>query len=307
MSKKIRLFLDILSVTGIFAWVIVMMPGVYYASGCSWAVSVPVSLGCGLLMGFFLYTARYFSRPKESNDFSVSGVVRKWLFFGLYAVVGLVSAWWVLHTVAVASTLRDSIQPAARVQLAELRTMINPATGSGAAKGSYMEFVESRLANYRNYNPNNRTESDELDADLRNLKDLLVATSGYPMLSAEIKDFGERASYAVDNWDLFTVGSYVDELARQKPIWEKRLAECSRNANTDMFAMLHTEYAPLDTHDTRLAYGIFHPSWANVSFGGVALVLLMQIVILSSWVAVSVDKVRSPKGVGENNFITTWK
>lgn len=307
MSKTIKIFLNVLSIAGILVWSVIVMIGVYYSAACSWAVAIPSAIACALLMGFLLYLARYFSQPKESNDFSVAGVVKKWVSFGLYCLVAIISAWWFCHAVAVATVLRAQVQPKAQVQLNELRAMINPTTGSGAAKGSYMEYVDSRLANYRNYNPNNRHDSSELDADLRNLRDLLVTNSGYPLTAAEIKDFGERASYAVDNWDLLTVGSYVDELGKKKVEWEKKLVECSRKGNVDEFTSLHVEYAPLSTHDTNLAAPLFDTGAGGVTGYAVMLMLLLQIIILLSWLAVSVDKVRAPRGVGENSFITTWK
>lgn len=307
MSKSMKIFLNILSWCGIAVWSLIVLIGVHYAYGCSWAVSIPAGIVCALLMGFLLYAAKYFSHPKESNDFSAGGVVKKWLFFGLYCAVSLISAWWLLHAVAVATVLKEQVRPAAQVQIAELRTMVSPETGAGATKGSYMEYVETRLSNFRNYNPNNRHDSSELDADLRNLRDLLVTNSGYPNLAREITDFGERADYAIDNWDLLTVGSYVDEMARKKPEWEKKLVECGKKADIDEFESLHVEYAPLATHNTALAEPLFRPSASNITGVGIVLILLLQIVILLNWIADLRDKVSAPRGLGAGNpFITTW-
>lgn len=304
MPKIAQILLNILSAAGILIWGAAVFVGVHFASHCSWPVSISAAAGCILLMFFFLTLARHYAQPKANSQYGKTAVVKKWTFIGIYTVISLISSVYVIHAVACTTHYKEDIQIKASEELNELRAMINTAP---AAKGSYMEYVNLQLANYRNANPNNLTDLSQIDTEVSDLYDLYVTNSGYPQLSQEIKQFGEKASWAVDNWYIFTVGKLLDELAIKKPAWEAGLIECSKKGLELEPAYLHLDFTPLHTNYPELAKPLSSPSMQGLTLGGLLTVVVLQIIILLSWLAVCVDPNKGAKGLGMNKpGFTTW-
>lgn len=304
MSTLAKTLLNILSIAGILIWGAAVFIGIHFASHGSWPISISCAVGCALLMYFFLSLARLYAQPKASNRYGKAAVAKKWIFIGIYAVISIVSAWYVLHAVACTTVFKEGVQQKAADEFTELRAMINSAP---SAKGSYLEYVDLQMSNYRNANPNNLTDESLLDNEVKDLYDLYVTNSGYPQLSQEIKQFGEKASWSIEKWHIFTVGEMLEQLVAKKPQWERQLAECSKKGLELEPAELHVDFTPLNTNYPDLAEPLFTPSAKGITATGILTVVLLQIIILLSWVAVCVDPNKGAKGLGGNKpGFATW-
>ena len=262
---------------------------------------------CLVLMGFFLFLARRYAQPKQTNDYSHKGVVKKWLFFGLYLLVSAVSAPWVLHGLALFGPVREAVQPAATVQLQELRTIIAKSETGPAPQGSYLEFVDERMADYRRLNPNHRTVANELDAEVKDVQTLLTVKSGYPELRAKIKDLGEKADGSVKDWNLLYVGQDLQELEKQKPVWTEKIVRMSETANSEKTVSINRAYRPAVTDAKGLTARLFELRGENVTAVSVGLLVLLQLIIVFSWIYVCVDRMRAPVGArNAGGNLTTW-
>lgn len=304
MPSIAKILLNILSIAGLLIWGAAVFVGVHFVSRCSWPVSISSAAVCTLLMYFFLALARHYARPGATSRYGKTAVTKKKVFIIIYAVISLASSIYVLHAVACTTKYKEDIQLKASEQLNELRAMINTAP---SAKGSYMEYVNLQLANYRNSNPNNLTERTQIDTEVSDLYDLYVTNSGYPQLSQEIKQFGEKASWAVDNWYIFTVGELLEELTTKKPEWETKLIECSKKGLELEPASIHRDFTPLQTNFPDLAKPLSTLSAKCLSLEGILTVILLQIIILLTWVSVCVDPNKGAKGLGLNRpGFATW-
>lgn len=282
--STVKSLLNVLAVVGIIAWSGAVFIGVHFASHCSWPVSLSAAVACGLLMYFFLYLSRLYFDPDSVEGQSKSANTRKWVFFALYVLVSLVSAWWLLHGIAATSLYKEEIQPVAKTQLDELKTYIDD---EHEPDGSYMQYVSEQKASYRAKNPNNLTNTDRLDEDVNDLGDLYVSASGYGELRDEISRFIKRARPAINNWDIFAVSKYVDELSDRKPQWEEKLVLCSRNdADKMQGEFVHVDFQTGSKIDPDLATPLFTPSTAGITGLGLGILVILQIVIILSWIAV---------------------
>lgn len=303
MNSFVRTLLTILSVIGLLAWGGCVFVGAHFASDCSWPVSVSAGVGTALLMGFFYFLACHYSRPDAQSEYGSSANTKKWVFISIYAVVAVVSAWYVLHAVACFTTYKEEIQNKAGDEFAALRAM----TGD-SSPGGYMEYVDLQLTNYRTANPNHLTDNTLLDKEVDDLYDLYVTGSEYPQLKEKIIKFGEPASWAVENWDILTVSSYLHELDKKKAEWDAKFVECSQKGLELAPARLHEDYQPSAPPTRILAKPLLNPSAEGVTIAGVLTLLVLQALILLSWISVCVTVYKDPTGIGSGTpGVTTWK
>lgn len=298
-----KVVLTVLSLIGLLAWGACVFVGAHFASDCSWPFSVSAGVGAAVLMAFFYFLACHYSRPDSQSQYGSAANTKKWIFFIIYGVVSIASAWYVLHAVACFTTYKEEIQNKAGDEFAALRAM----TGDNDP-GGYMEYVNGQLANYRNANPNHHTDGALLDKEVDDLYDLYLTRSEYPQLKQKIRQFGEPASWAVENWDIFTVSSYLHELDKKKAEWDAKLIECSKKGLELEPAELHEDYKPLGPTYNDLAKPLLNPSAKSITAAGVLTVLVLQLIILLNWISVCVTTHKGATGIkGNVQGVTTWK
>lgn len=292
MNSFVKTLLTILSVIGLIAWGGCVFVGAHFASDCSWPVSVSAGVGTALLMGFFYFLACHYSRPDSQSQYGSAANTKKWVFISIYAVVAVVSAWYVLHAVGCFTTYKEEIQNKAGDEFAALRAM----TGDNSP-GGYMEYVDLQLTNYRTANPNHLTDNTLLDKEVDDLYDLYITNSEYPQLKEKIRKFGEPASWAVENWDILTVSSYLHELDKKKAEWDAKFVECSKKGLELAPAQLHEDYKPLDPTYKDLAKPLLNPSGKSVTMQGIVTLVVLQILILLNWFSVFVTTRQGATGI----------
>lgn len=304
MSSFVKSLLTVLSVIGLLAWGACVFVGVHFASDCSWPVSISAGVGCALLMGFFFFLACHYSRKQAGSEYGAVARTKKWVFLGIYALLTLCSAWYVLHAVACTTTYKEEIQSKAGEEFQALRAMT---ADKETTPGSYMEYVNERLIHYRTANPNHQTDTEILDKEVDDLYDLYVTKSNYPQLKLKIRQFGEPASYAVEHWDIFSVSSYLHDLDKKKSSWDTEIAACAENAAELEPANLREPYIPLKPTYTDLATPLLNPSSKGVTFAGILTAVVLQLLILLSWVAVAVSTQKGATGIAHKQGVAIWK
>lgn len=307
MSKTVQNLLNLLSTIGILLWGFGVFLGVHFASTCSWAVSIPAAVVVTLMMYLLLYMARRYAVPAVSGDFSAAGEARKKLFFALYCLVALFSAWYVMHGVTATTTLKNEVRPRAEAQLQALRDMTSPVSGAGATKGSYQEYVENETANFRNYNPDRLTDASQLEAQVNDLHDLLLTKNDYKLLSKEIRDYGPYAQQSIEAWDWLSVARYATELARCKAEWDRKLIACSQTAAVPPYAAVHTDYVPIAGATDSGAEHLNNTGLTSFSVAGILVVFFLQLIIILSFLAVCRARTKPPVGLSRDENVTVWR
>ena len=303
MSSFVKTLLTILSVLGIMAWGTGVFVGAHFAYDCSWPVSVSLGLGTALLMGFFFFLSCFYARPKAGSEFGTGAMTKKWVFISLYLAVSIASAFYMIHAVACYTTFKSELQDKAADEFTALKTMINEAP---SAQGSYKKYVNRQLAIYRDANPGN-SDAAALDQEVADLSDLYLVKSRYPALRGEIVSFGEKAEYSIKHWDVLTVSSYLHRLDTKKAEWDSLLVSCSLNGLQREPANLHNKFEPAGPTYTDLAAPLLHPSVSNIDMASLLTIIVLQILIFMSWIAVGFALDKRATGLKRNdNGVAMW-
>lgn len=277
--------------------------GAHFAYDCSWPVSVSIGLGTALLMGFFFFLSCFYARPKAGSEFGTGAMTKKWIFISLYLVVSIASAYYMIHAVACYTTFKSAIQEQAADEFTALKTMTNEAP---SAQGSYKKYVNRQLAIYRDANPNN-SDPAALDQEVADLSDLYLVKSQYPTLRGEIVSFGEKAEYSIKHWDVLTVSSYLHRLDTKKAEWDSLLVKCSQSGLEREPANLHNKFEPVGPTYTDLAEPLLSPSLKNIDMASLLTMLVLQILIFMSWIAVGFALDKRATGIRNNDSgVAIW-
>lgn len=300
--KTTQKILTLLSAIGILCWGVAVFVGVHFASAGSWPASVAVGLASILLMGFFFFLSSHFAQPRSASEYGRSVEVKKWVFIAIYWALSLGSLPYVLHAVGCTTSLKEDIRSKAGEEFEALQIMVSK---DGSQQGSYKEYVDGILANYRNSNPNHLTDADKLDMELTDLSDQFLVSSGYPALRAAIVAYWEPASYAVDHWDIFTVSDCLHELDSRKTEWDAKIAECSKYPTGSKYDLtdIWREYKAPELTYTDLSEPLRHPSLGQAPALGWLLVVVLQALIMLSWITVCRSRFKNPLG---DKKVNTW-
>lgn len=305
MTSTVKILLQVLSTLGILAWGAAVFVGLHFYSGCSFAVSIPSALVTALLMYFFLSLARQYAQPKTEGNYGALGKVKKWGFFGVYCLVSLLSALFVAHAVFCTTVMKSNVQARA------LETLdgIVRVTGDANTQGSYLEYVDQMLADYRNANPNAHTKADLLDAELADLNDHLTVNSHYSDIKREMTDYWQYADGSVRDWNWFYVSQYLDEMGPNLTRWQQQLADGSRQGLNKMPEGLFYEYQARLVPGQELDMSDFYTFGGHdFSWQALLLILGLQTVIILSWIAVCQDPTKRATGIGGGGIdgVGTW-
>lgn len=309
MSKFVKNLLTVLSLIGLLAWGACVFVGVLFISDCSLPVSIASGVGCALLMGFFFFLSCHYARPEAGADYGAAANTKKWIFIVIYWILSIVSAWYVLHAVACTTVYKEEIQSKAHDEFVALRTMTSD---NSSTPGSYMAYVNERLVHYRDKNPNHYTDSKLIDKDIAVLNDMYVKNSGYPELKEQIRQFGEPASYSVENWDIFTVSTYLARLDSEKDKWDSEIVKCAENGldaekDLNMPQNMRQPYKPLEPTYSDLVSSLKTPSVKGIEIIGIVTILVLQIIIMLAWIAVGVSTRKGATGIHNNKIgVAVW-
>lgn len=271
-----KTFLNILSGIGIILWTIGFFFGLNYVQSGALMVCLPVALFLGVALGFFIWQMKRKSNP-EPGEHAKRTQSYEFLLLGLYTIVCLCSAVFICHMVAVTTAYQSDIQNKAKIQMVELGRIF----GTAETAGSYMQYVTDKLDTYRIEQEGKNKKPSTIEVEQAALETELCTTSGYLKLESEVKNFLGSCYYVVENWNWFMVGNYLQRLQANKPLWEKKVEECSANVsftrNEPYDCRSEYNYSGLTLPLTRLSLG-------NCSPGAILLILILQLMILLTYI-----------------------
>ena len=291
--SPLSLLFIVVSILGLIIWTCCVYLGMYFASSGSTGLSIPLSLCIGALMSVFFFLMRRYT-VFANERFRVRDSKRlQWIFFGLYMLVSVGSAWYVLHSVAVTSTIKEQKKTLALDELGAIYHVID----SQKPAGSYSEYVDAEVARFRH--ANSETSVQTLDAQAGELRDLLTRQSGFTGLQEEVKSLWQTADWTVREWDLQYLPSAARLIHDKYNVWADSLAHCSDAANIGDYKAMHTPYKiPTNVHNNADLYGSFTSiTAADFSGWAIPLMLVSQLLILSSWLGLVGSGRSKPEGI----------
>lgn len=274
-----KLFLNILSAIGITVWTVAFFFGIHYLVSGAFEVSIPVALFLGVTLGVLINRLKYFSNKRNYVHRGYAKTAEM-IALCVYVVVSLISSYYIIHCVAVATKYKTEVQKLAIEELDEIKVMINPS----AISGSYKFYVVEQCGDYEKANPNN-SSPETLNVEKAQLESLLMEVSGYKKLCNEMTDFWGYADANIRQWNWLYVGQYLTQLQTEKPKWEAALVECSRNGAE--YSPVHYLYQPLTTNYPDIDKKITTASFSGITVWSILLILVLQTMILLTYLAYS--------------------
>ncbi len=279
VAKPIHIFLLVLSFIGIILWTAGLFIGSFFFTGGSWGISLPLAVAVGALMAFMLYLMRRYTDPYASTATMPDQKRFRILYGVIYGVLALGSAWFVMHSVAVTTSIRTQQKQAALEDLAQLYNVVNP----NGSRGSYTEYINEEVRRFHDAN----TDMDPTTLSMKEaqLSNLLLQSEGFNKVSNDITDYWQTADATVRNWDLLNLPSQAGIFAERKDEWFLRLNTASSAANVAPYSATHIAYECKFTPRADLNAAFTKLSGKDFSVASIAVMLVLQLLILGVWLA----------------------
>lgn len=263
-------------------WTLCFFFGFNYTQNGVLVVSIPIALFVLIVLGFFIWRLTVVSTQKGEK----AGIAEYGLI-GMYTIVSLVTAYFIIHVVAVTTQYKVEIQDNAKKEMQELGRIF----GSSETAGSYMSYVADKLGTYKIKLEGEGVSEGTINVKSAELETALVTGSGYATLETEVIDFLGHCDYSVNNWVFLTVGSYLTQLEANKRTWEQRVVEYSTKTE-------YTKNEPYDCEsqysNLNLAEKLTETSLGSFSIASLVLIILLQLMILLTYI---VSRPRTPKPI----------
>lgn len=300
VGRPTALFLTVLSAIGILIWMAGTFLGLFFFTDGSWGLSVPLALCAAALMAFMVYLLCRNTSLRTSSALDEAEKRRRILFGSVYGLLSLATVCFVMHAVAVTTTIRTSSRDAALADLAKIYSAID----SRAPHGSYGEYVNEEVRRYRD--ANSHLDAAQLRFDCSQLRQLLLQSSGFTALSDEISAAWQTQDATVRAWDLMNLPTQARAFDEAYPRWVDRLNAFSDVADRAPYEAIHKPYtfsftpeASLHDDFSSLGKGLFSPA-------AIGLVLALQLLILGVWLAMFSGRGRQQSRTISAEGVTVW-
>lgn len=303
IPRPINIGLTILSIIGLILWTAGIFIGLFFISGGSYGISIPVSIAVGGLMGLFIYLMRRYTSLEKRGYRAREAAKYKWLYTALYIFAALASAYFVMHAVAVTTTVKNECRTAA---LEDLRSLYNVVDKVNAPDGSYPEYVTNQVELYRRGNSHKDASTLRFECD--QLRQRLEKTSGFDNLHDVIVTYWQEADATVRDWDLLYLPSTMNTLHDKQTIWMDSIRACAEAGSFDRYKKNHTPYTTSFSPNSDLYNKFRSVNSSDFSGWSIPVVLLLQILILGAWLMMLKGGAERSTGINtgkDDNLI--WK
>ena len=298
MNKK--MFFLILCCLGLILWAVGFFFGFNYIQNGALMVSIPVAIFVLVLMGGMIYLMKRFCNPNGADNYRVAKNTEK-VALVIYAIASLCTAVYIGHFVSVSMNDKTVIQDQVDKELKELDRIFD--ISEQPVAGSYMSWVLDECENYKIKLQGEGRDSSTIIVKVAELEDELVNQSGFSNLQDNVQKFLGECSYSVKNWVWLTVSEKISLLEANKEIWEKEAEQCA----------LKSEYAknePYKCNQTVSFSNIASPlttiSGKDFSIPAIILIIVLQIMILLSYLADRPNTGRDPIKYKNNDFVRSY-
>lgn len=291
VPRAIKAGLTVLSVLGLLLWSAATFLGLYFFTVGSAGLSVPLALCFGCLMSLTLFLMCRYTRKAIGGYRAQSARKLQWVFFSLYMLITAGTFIFVLHSVAVSTTIKNGCRTAALEDLSGLYALVD----SRAPDGSYPEYVNSQVKRYET--GNGHKSAGTLGFECEQLREMLTKKSGYTRLHDEIAAYWQEADHTVRNWNLYYLPSTAATFRDRHTVWTDSLALCSKKGNTGIYTTLHQPYRAKYRPKADLYNSFTSVTSYDFSVPGILLVLILQALILGVWLIIFKEN-KSYRAVG---------
>ena len=298
MNKKT--FFLILCVLGLILWTVGFFFGFNYTQSGALMVSIPVSIFVLVLMGSMIYLMKRFCNPNGADNYRVAKNTEKAALV-VYIIVSLCTAVYIGHFVSVSMNDKTTIQDQVTKELQELDRIFDDS--DTPVSGSYMSWVLDECENYKIKLQGDGMDSTTIVVKVAELEDELVEKSGFSNLRDNVRKFLGECNYSVKNWVWLTVSEKISLLEANKSIWEESVEECalkSEYAKNEPYKCNSTE------NHTDIASPLTSISGSDFSISALILVIVLQIMILLSYLADRPNTGRDPIRYKNNDFARSY-
>ncbi len=299
MNKKI--FFLVLCGLGLTLWCVAFFFGFNYTQNGALMVSIPVTLFVLLMMAGLIFLMRKFCNPNGADNYRVAKNTEK-ASLVIYVIVSLCSAIYIGHFVTVSMNDKTAIQDKVDKELKELDRIFDMSDDTPVA-GSYMAWVMDECENYRIKLQGEGMASTTIETKVAELEDELVIQSGFSTLQDNVQKFLGECSYSVKNWIWLTVSEKISLLEANKKQWEDEAEQCAMKSD-------YTKDEPYKCNSTENYTDIASPltnlSWSDFSISAIILIIVLQFMILLTYISERPNTGRDPIRYKNNDFVRSY-
>lgn len=307
MNKKS--FFLILSGLGLVLWAVCFFFGFNYIQSGALMVSIPVALFVLLLMGGMIYLMKRGCNPRGADNYRVAKNTEKAALV-IYIIVSLCTTVYIGHFVSVSMNDKTEIQKQVHDEINELKRIY-----SDSESGSYMAWVDYECSCYKTKLQGEGMDSTTIPVKVQQLREELVDQSGFVNIQTEIMGaydeendqrvggFLSKLNYSVNNWDWLTVSEKISLLEAKKEEWKRQPEECA----------LKSDYAkdePYQCNSTvnynNISASLTSLSGKDFSISAILLIIVLQIMILLTYISERPNTGRDPIRYKNNDFVRSY-
>lgn len=269
----VQIFGLLLLIAGVFLGLNFLTKGVLY-------ISIPIALLIGAIAQILVINL---CKQKRATSNLKAAKKMQSLLLGLYAIVIIVTIPFFLHFITVSIKDKSEIQEYYKKDIATFKvTTDNFKREVLTFKGLLKQDLENKSVT---------SIDQQVDRTIKPLQD------NYNEVTTKSQDYITRFTNALDYWNLFTIGNYVEGWNRNKSAWENQLTAAYDDVNKNSLK-LSKSFRPKVSDNQEMTSLLYKINWAKgawlITFLLLAVVhLLMLIEYLTIKAKAGPGKIRS--------------
>lgn len=272
-----KIFMRVLWMVGLLAWSCCFALGFNYGHGDSLMVSLILLLAVLGIMGVDVFLLNKYANPKQGSNNKQNFAKWEMVCLVLYAVMVVLTISGVAHFVTVQTTVKSEVRPEALSRIQELRRVF----GTDNVEGSYQAYVAAMSQTYRNAMKKNYADEGTVNVAVAEFEDEMMGQGDYELMRNQALAFLDKCEYTVLNWIPWNVTEYLSELDENLSNWEAELVALSEK--NEWVIESNELYNPRSEATDSLASRVIHSKVADFGALSIVLIVVMQILILLSY------------------------
>ena len=268
-----KIFLNILWITGLLIWSCCFAMGFNYGHGDSLLVSIIFLLAVLAIMSIDIFLLNKWTDPDSCAN-KKTAKTKEIACLVTYAVMVLLTVNGFAHFVAVQTEVKSEVRPKALERIHELRRMF----GGDNKEGSYQSYVTEMSATYRNAMKKDYADEGTVNLAVSEFEDEMMGEGAYERLKNQSQKFLSDCEQSVQFWIPWTVTEYLTQLDKNTENWGKELICLSKKS--EWVKATDESYNPHIDSTESLAGQVVNPSVSDYSLLAIIIIIVLQIIVL---------------------------
>ncbi len=267
----------LLLITGVFLGLNFLTKGVLY-------ISIPIALLIGALAEVLVINLC--KQKRATSNLNTAKKMQR-VLLAIYAIVAIVTLPFFLHFITVSVKDKPAIQEYYKQDIANFKITTDN------FKKEVLSFKSLLKQDFENKAVT--SVDQQVDRTIKPMQD------SYNEVNTKSQDYIVRFTNALDYWNLFTIGNYVEGWNTNKTAWENQLVETYNKVNSSSLN-LSKSFSPKVSENQEMTTLLYKINWSNGAWGvTIILLLVVHLLVLIEYITIrrqtGPGKIRSHTGL----------